>query len=329
MAALTAARNTKAYQGEAPLPVKLGLPLAAGAKVFKGGMAMLDAGWLKAAATAVGKQVIGRVNPKDGAMVVDNTAGGNGALTTDVEQGVFQWGNSAAGDAIAQANVGSLCYCVDDQTVALTSGGATRSIAGTIVAVDAKGVWVFQALAQPIDGAALAADIANLAALIVDLASVAAGKGSALIGIEDAGGFYAGATVEAALQETIGGKRIANVADGNLVGGVPVVHKLVLADAAGDTDFVIAEKTEITDVTVVKIGGAGMAGNTVKLTNVAGGGDITDAMALTGADQTVSRAGTINDAQDTILAGGTLRLTVAKAGANAACVVYVRGIKRA
>lgn len=71
-----------------------------------------------------------------------------------------------------------------------------------------------------------------------------------------------------------------------------------------------------------------MAGNTVKLTNVGGGGDITDAMALTGADQTVSRAGTINDAQHEVVAGagGVLRATVAKAGANAACTVYVLAV---
>lgn len=45
-------------------------------------------------------------------------------------------------DAIALADIGSDCYIVDDQTVAKTSGSATRSVAGKIFDVDAAGVWV-------------------------------------------------------------------------------------------------------------------------------------------------------------------------------------------
>lgn len=72
----------------------------------------------------------------------DNSAGAAGALQVPVERGLFRFANSAAGDAIALANVGASCYIVDDQTVALTSGGSTRSIAGTVRDVDAQGVWV-------------------------------------------------------------------------------------------------------------------------------------------------------------------------------------------
>ena len=46
-------------------------------------------------------------------------------------------------DLIAQADAGSDCYIVDDQTVAKTSGTNTRSRAGIVLAVDADGgVWV-------------------------------------------------------------------------------------------------------------------------------------------------------------------------------------------
>lgn len=73
---------------------------------------------------------------------VDNSAGADGDLTVEVRKGTFRFANSAAGDAIAQADIGNDCYVVDDQTVAKTSGTNTRSIAGKIVDVDAVGVWV-------------------------------------------------------------------------------------------------------------------------------------------------------------------------------------------
>jgi len=45
------------------------------------------------------------------------------------------WGdfdNSAAADAIAEDDRGKVCYLVDDNTVALTDGGGTRTAAGRI-----------------------------------------------------------------------------------------------------------------------------------------------------------------------------------------------------
>ncbi|KAK0329991.1 hypothetical protein LTR94_034588, partial [Friedmanniomyces endolithicus] len=59
-----------------------------------------------------------------------------------VKKGQFRWANSAAADAITRAEIGDPAYIVDDQTVAKTNGGATRSVAGTIRDVDAQGVWV-------------------------------------------------------------------------------------------------------------------------------------------------------------------------------------------
>jgi hypothetical protein len=57
-------------------------------------------------------------------------------------EGWFRFANSAAGDLIALADVGKVCYIVDDQTVAKTDGGGTRSVAGRIRDVDAQGVWI-------------------------------------------------------------------------------------------------------------------------------------------------------------------------------------------
>ena len=56
--------------------------------------------------------------------------------------GTHRFDNSAAADLIALDDIGKVCYIVDDQTVALTNGGATRSIAGRIEDVDSSGVWV-------------------------------------------------------------------------------------------------------------------------------------------------------------------------------------------
>ena len=60
----------------------------------------------------------------------------------DCEAGVFAFANSAAADEIADSDAGSDCYIVDDNTVALTDGTPTRSVAGKIVRVDDDGVWV-------------------------------------------------------------------------------------------------------------------------------------------------------------------------------------------
>jgi hypothetical protein len=59
-----------------------------------------------------------------------------------IRRGVLSFANSAAGDLITRADIGKSAYVVDDQTVAKTSGSATRSIAGIIRDVDAQGVWV-------------------------------------------------------------------------------------------------------------------------------------------------------------------------------------------
>ena len=56
-----------------------------------------------------------------------------------VRSGAFGYDNSTAGDLIANTDAGSVCYVVDDEQVALTDGGGTRSEAGKIVKVDAAG----------------------------------------------------------------------------------------------------------------------------------------------------------------------------------------------
>lgn len=130
MAALTAARNTKERAGEV-----FDFPVAASTTIFAGSLVALNAGYAAPGATAPGRIAVGRAEE-------DATAVAAGSVSVRVKTGVFKFGNSAAGDAIAQADAGADCYIVDDQTVAKTDGTGTRSRAGKIVAVDSDGVWV-------------------------------------------------------------------------------------------------------------------------------------------------------------------------------------------
>jgi hypothetical protein len=151
MAALTKDRNTPRAQGDVDT-----YPVLAATKCYTGGIAVLDAdGWVKPAVTATGLVCVGRFEAQ-----VDNTNGASGDLKVDVRRGVFRYANSEGGDEITAAEIGDNCYLVDDQTVAKTNGGNTRSIAGRIEQVDELGVWVRMGsalLAAP-GGALLAAN---------------------------------------------------------------------------------------------------------------------------------------------------------------------------
>lgn len=136
MAALSTERNTLKV-GCHPIVTELLLPMKANTKAFRGGLAVIDAGYAAPGRTALNLIAVGRFN-----QTVDNTGGAAGALLARVEPGLYVFGNSTAGDLIAQADVGADCFIVDDQTVAKTNGSNTRSRAGKIVAVDSTGVTV-------------------------------------------------------------------------------------------------------------------------------------------------------------------------------------------
>ncbi len=136
MTALAKSRDTKRYGAE-PMPAKHAVKVKANTKVWAGGIAVIDAGYAAPAREATGLLCYGRFEAD-----VDNTGGAAGAKTVEILSGCFKYANSAAGDLIAQADVGKLCYLVDDQTVAKTDNSAARSVAGRIESVDADGVWV-------------------------------------------------------------------------------------------------------------------------------------------------------------------------------------------
>ena len=133
MTALTSERNTPMRTGDTRVE-----PVAAAVKVFKGSLVMRNAaGFLTKGATALNGIGLGRAE-----QTVDNSAGAAGAATVEYRRGVFPFANSGGGDLIAQGDVGKLCWIVDDQTVAKTDGGGTRSRAGLIDGIEAGQVWV-------------------------------------------------------------------------------------------------------------------------------------------------------------------------------------------
>lgn len=133
MVAATKSRNTMRVEG-----FKRSLPVAAAIKLFAGTLVVADASSFANKTSANNLRVVG-VTPVD----VDNSTGAAGAVTAELDVGVFgPFANSAAADLIERKDIGGTCFMVDDQTVAKTSGSNTRAQAGLIHSVDADGVWV-------------------------------------------------------------------------------------------------------------------------------------------------------------------------------------------
>lgn len=149
--ALSADRNTPRLTGDIREP-----GVGAGQKVFAGALVCRNAaGYAVKGTAARGLVGMGRAEAQ-----VDNTGGSNGDVRVRVREGVFRFGNSADGDLITVADIGRVAWVVDDETVAKTSGAATRSPAGIIVDVDTLGVHVLM-------GEAVLAAIVSLGTVIV------------------------------------------------------------------------------------------------------------------------------------------------------------------
>jgi len=124
---------------------------------------------------------------------------------------------------------------------------------------------------------------------------------------------------------SLNGTVAGNVADGNVIGGIPVVHRIdITAGANGDTDVTLTHKTRVIDAWLI-LRGAGVMSATLQVKN--GANAITDAMAASGSDKALVRAAEIDDAQHEIAAGGTLRVTGAGGATQPDATVYVLGYR--
>jgi hypothetical protein len=172
-----------------------------------------------------------------------------------------------------------------------------------------------------------AAQIANLtltAALMVDGTITGTKIGSAqistshLVDLNVTGAKVADATLD--------GRHTGLNTGGNVVGSIPIVHQVVVPDAAtGDVDIVVTHQVRVIGVRFVKTVGAGAAGNTIQVKN--GANAITDAMDTNVADKVVVRNAQVDDAFHLITAGGTLRVTRTKVGGDASGLVYVECVR--
>lgn len=135
MAALTTDRDTPAR--DVSFQQEHGLIALSSHQFFKGGIVAVDQadGFLKKGVTSTTLICVGRCEE-------NILTGAGNTRRVKARSGIFKWLNSSAGDAILDDDIGKQCFIVDDQTVALTSGGSTRSVAGIIYGVDSDGVWV-------------------------------------------------------------------------------------------------------------------------------------------------------------------------------------------
>lgn len=133
MPALTADRDTLRRDS-----IDYEWPMEATTVGYAGAIACINSsGRLTRGATSTTLKAVGVFKER-----ADNSAGSAGAIKGKVRRGTFRFNNSASTDQITLADVGNTCFIVDDNTVAKTNGGNTRSIAGVIDDVDAAGVWV-------------------------------------------------------------------------------------------------------------------------------------------------------------------------------------------
>lgn len=115
----------------------------------------------------------------------------------------------------------------------------------------------------------------------------------------------------------------------NVIGSIPVYHRLTIADVGAPTDYsiLLTHKTLITDWWIQNTGIAAHAANdTINLKNVAA--SISGAVAKTATVNGVIRPTTMDSANCLVAAGTNLTVTATK-DTNIACIVHVLGVRSA
>lgn len=124
MAALTADRNTKRRDGDL-------FSFEAAAAVYAGALVALNADGKAVPATATGTICVG---------VARHYAAAGEQVR--VRRGVFNFEDAADDAALTRADIGATVYVADDQTVKKAAGSPASPVVGTLMDVDAEGVWV-------------------------------------------------------------------------------------------------------------------------------------------------------------------------------------------
>lgn len=129
MAALTKPRNTPR---RGPSLHSVSVYLKDGYSVFEGGVVCLDGvdGYAVPGAKRTGLIAAGIYAPKSGAVLNQGEATesvADGSTRIDLDCGIFDLDNGSSTDACTIADVGALCYLLDDHTVSRLSTGASAA----------------------------------------------------------------------------------------------------------------------------------------------------------------------------------------------------------
>lgn len=127
---LSGPRSTKRREGDIR-----NLPLAAGAVILQGSIAVMVAGFASKGQVANNLVSVGMA-----LSTADNKDGANGAISVDVQSGCFAFVNSGT-DPVDLSHVGKTVFIEDDETIAATDAGGTLSAAGTLFDFDGD-AWV-------------------------------------------------------------------------------------------------------------------------------------------------------------------------------------------
>lgn len=221
MSALAANFSRRHMGDDALLVYGFAIGLAASTRVYQGSLVAINqAGNLVPASADVALHVVGVAEDE-----ADNSSGSAGALSIRPRRGAFYINNSSSTDAITDADAGRFAYVVDDDTVARTSNGGARPVAGVIVGVDSFGVLVEVGTRPAIADGALdvlfpaGADLSSSAFLFVKL------NGSSQVVLADT----AGEAALGVLQNAPASGAIARV---RVQGISKVIANATLADGA-------------------------------------------------------------------------------------------------
>lgn len=219
--------------------------------------------------------------------------------------------SGTSGTGVGKAGPGSLCFdysngqvYINTNTVASPTWAKLADSAGDI------------SLAE---GNILVGDASGLATALnaKTTTQILVGNGTTLTSVAVSADATLANTGALTLGAVVTGAKVANVANINVIGGIPVIFRITCAALTGDIDVVMTNKVRVIDARAIATA-AGGAGDTITVGN--GATPITNAMDLNVADNTLVRAASINDAAWDIAAAGTLRIT-GVSGATAEVVV--------
>lgn len=224
--------------------------------------------------------------------------------------------NGSANTALTTANNGGFLLYSDGtdwftQTVTVGAGTVTT----TMMADLARGSILVGGVANAVS----ALDAKGSAKILV-------GDATDLVSVAVSGDATIATTGAVTLGQVVTGAKVGNVANANVIGGVPVVFRANLADSTSDVDIVSTHKVHITGATVIARGTNGVNANTVQVKNTANA--LSDAIALSGkVSGDLVQAASLVVAQQEIAAGGTIRISSTKAGGDCTATIYIYGFR--